>query len=536
MAGSIDYRVELEKALSSSTRLQPIHVEIVNDSTWYYMRNRLGPKRQSFYNIKYNEAHLYYEGYIYQMARREEDLKVVPKKVMVGHAADKWKAYKLCEKAIKERDSDVKSITMDMMERNIKVNLETHYRILVVSNSFIRVPPIERVAIVCEELLSALGSTPSLMATDISEMVPSRFRHVSTFGPNVLSLNLFTFLRNPGPKEVMLQIKAITPSQWKPSVYPAILSERLGKDHQHVATLGVPNAAKPPQQKRRVQKLTTSLSTSALPSAAPPTIVTVGDSKNGSVVSSLHSVASDDMSTALSVSEASESLPSDMQLQPELAETLGLHESISGVRYAKLGGIYGHFFNDLSQDVRAMVLERYQSNKHLIRLETHADPNVARDITAIPLEEEPSFKPKTNLSVMRAKAQVEANLLPPDRGTTNQEQMREEVLLSSRKIELLAIRLQRIRRIHATFKARRRIWWRYWACITLQRVVRGWFARRFVHLYRKLQPIAVRRIQTFYRNLRTNRVLYAWQMIAYRLTRVALRIIKRFFHKCYLSW
>ena len=41
-----------------------------------------------------------------------------------------------------------------------------------------------------------------------------------------------------------------------------------------------------------------------------------------------------------------------------MSDSLGLPPQVSGVQYAQLGGIYGHFFNDLQPEVRAMVLER----------------------------------------------------------------------------------------------------------------------------------------------------------------------------------
>ena len=37
--------------------------------------------------------------------------------------------------------------------------------------------------------------------------------------------------------------------------------------------------------------------------------------------------------------------------------------------FLKLGGIYGHFFNDLSENVKQMVLSKYNDNKYLIQLE-----------------------------------------------------------------------------------------------------------------------------------------------------------------------
>ncbi|RYG66084.1 hypothetical protein EON64_10565, partial [archaeon] len=136
MIGMNEHRDLLEKTLYASAALKPILVEVRNDSLWYYMRSRLGPQRQLFQQVKFNEAQQQFEGYIYQLLRREEDLKVVPKKTLVGHASDKLKAYKLCEKARRERDNHRERIRQDMCERGLLPNIQSHFSMKIVSSAF----------------------------------------------------------------------------------------------------------------------------------------------------------------------------------------------------------------------------------------------------------------------------------------------------------------------------------------------------------------------------------------------------------------
>lgn len=515
-----DAREAVHKAISASAVLRPLHVEVRNESCWYYMRKRLGPRRQAWFDIQYNEAHLHYEAFIYQLVRREEDLNVVPRKVLVGSAAERWKAFKICEKAIKERDNNALAIKRDALERGLKLDLDSHISLLVVSEAFGKLDNIDRLGVVCADLLASLGSPPASSSSDLSHCPPTKVKHFSTLGRQVRSLMIFRAL--PSHCGATLQIRALTPAQWRPQLYPPALSERLGRDHQQLGALGVSEGAQPDNQRWRLQKL----------SAAPFDVnsTTVGSHDDSRPVTSTVGVDSSVVSSRTDATDRS----ALRRPGRELVDSIGLHESVSGVQYAKLGGIYGHFFNDLSSDVRAMVLERYQNNKELIRIVAPAAEPAP--LQAFPDQPQPSFQPKTNLSMLRAKIKANHELGEADRGSANQDEMRDEVMLSNKRIHLLALRLQRIRRIHMVYRARRRLWKRFYACLVVQRAVRGWFGRRFVGLFRKLQPIAARRIQSFYRNIRTNRVLYKWQSVSYRLTRVVMRLIKLFFQKCYLRW
>lgn len=48
-----------------------------------------------------------------------------------------------------------------------------------------------------------------------------------------------------------------------------------------------------------------------------------------------------------------------------------------------------------------------------------------------------------------------------------------KVNISNRKMDRVAFRLQRIRRVYALRKAAKLLWWRKYAAITIQRFIRG---------------------------------------------------------------
>eukprot|EP01031_Cornospumella_fuschlensis_P041995 gene41995-51266_t len=185
-----DFDEQLRQALEASKVLQPLLVEVRNDSLWYYMRNRLGPRRQLFQQVKFNEAQQHFEAYIYQLLRRDDDLRVVPKKSLVGHAPDKLRAFKLCEKARRERDSNRERIWQDMFERGLRPNFQSHFSVKVVSSAFEGLSPTDRYGLVYDELLRSLGGGPAR---------PIRFKGVSVMGANVKSLYIFRHLPNPDP-------------------------------------------------------------------------------------------------------------------------------------------------------------------------------------------------------------------------------------------------------------------------------------------------------------------------------------------------
>eukprot|EP00981_Chlorochromonas_danica_P012053 scaffold4399_cov175-Ochromonas_danica.AAC.3 len=340
-------------------------------------------------------------------------------------------------------------------------------------------------------------------------------KHFSSFGPEVLNLPIFRFLPNRPPeigavrgpdgtvsnvresggggnarsivqaeaargrRECAWQISCLTPAQWKPHLYPPVLSERLGRSRQELGGLGISKAALPASQRHRVHQLVKSHGNKepvvTLPATSggeqmPMTGGRAEEGEGGEVAAEENHPNNNDeeedrtalftssvATTATTTTTTPNNLSSSSISANALGDTLGLDPTVSGVTYSKLGGIYGHFFRDLSEDVRALVLERYQHNKQLIRLEGHATTPVAATATttttpALPpsmtqTQPRPSFQPKTNLSRLRTRIQAEKEgLAEPDRGTMTPSEMREEVIISNKRIEQWTIRLQRVRR------------------------------------------------------------------------------------------
>lgn len=566
-----DFHKNLLIALNSSIFLKPLHVEVHNESVWYYNRHRLGPKKHGAIITKYNDSNLKFEGYIYDFKRRQEDLEIVAMRVNVSSANTKWLAYKQAEVAMRERDKfkiiveDALLLTKDSSKK-AGIVLDTHYRVTVVSEQFYRKSYLERMHMIHRELCHSIVGMHSDPAYEGSKPYfrspPSWIRLASTLGTNVCALEIFWFVPGVGDKRTELIITALTPAQWRPDVYKPLISERLGAAHKGMQALQINPSAKPASQRHRLRKLTTAQDMSK----SMPTLRTIPDTGGESAIVSRPStaelnentVAEGDHQDALDLVADdlhSTSPPDDAHNQPVpsssshahhgrskmgtrggLAETLGLDSSVSGVTYDKLGGIYGHFFNDLSDDIRSMVLQRYKDNKELIRAQPEIKEDYLLGASKKKKKDEDSFQPRTNLSKLRKKLQDNANLGDTDKGTASQAEMRDDVLISNRKIELMAIRLQRMRRMHQLYRARRIFWRREYAAIVIQRCLRGSFARQFTKIYSRLQPLAAIRIQRFYRFFVEKRVLITWWYLVRRLTRFALPKIKRFIRNCFLSW
>lgn len=114
--------------------------------------------------------------------------------------------------------------------------------------------------------------------------------------------------------------------------------------------------------------------------------------------------------------------------------------------------------------------------------------------------------------------------------------MMEEVNISNFKIERVAIKMQRIRRMNLYKRAVKIIWKRMYSSLIIQKVIRGYFGRQYALLFKKLRPVAATRIQVYYRDYRYKIIKKIWVKITFRLTRVCLPKIKRFVRNCFLSW
>jgi stress-induced morphogen len=592
------YESYLKQLLLSSETLKPVHVEISNVSCWFYMRRKLKAKKHSMIQIKPNSLNpSIFEGYIYDLKRREEDLEIVPKKTLISSGEDRFQVMKGCEIAMKERDKQRIILEESSLYDRKALALTTYLKLTIVSDAFHRLTTIERNQVVYDALLDKIGQS---VDPNLSSLPPGRELNGSNvylcppsqikgfcypLGKQVCSsLKIFSFLKNresvgldlSHPSTVFL-ITALTPSQWRPNEYKPLISERLGATHLGMPSiLEVNTATKPKAQKERVKKLT------SLP-----------DKGLSSSHQQDHHISS-----------------SKIPSSAGLSDSLGVDPSISGVKYKKLGGIYGHFFQDLSPEIRELVMLKYENNRELIKDESRvipsSKPSILLDPTqveaerklqelanlansAVSLHQSSSGNNSSNVSVTNKDPQDD---VPPsagdnnsitkegsltasegtkkekttttkkkkepvsaavkwkgsktrntggieglsDIGTKNPLEMREEVLISARRIELLAIRLQRIRRCNLFFRTIKVFWHREYSAITIQRLIRGRFGRKYYFLFQRLQPLAAMKIQRLYREIVSYRIITCWQQLVYRMTRRILPKIKRFIRNCFLSW
>jgi stress-induced morphogen len=581
------YETYVKQLLLSSETLKPVYVEISNVSCWYYMRRKLKAKKHSLIQIKPNILNpVIFEGYIYDLKRRDEDLEIVPKKTLISSGEDRFQVMKACETAMKERDKQRIILEETSLYDRKALALTTYLKLTIVSDAFHRLTTIERNQVVYDALLDKIGqsvdpdlaSLPAgrgLAGKDAYVCPPSQIKGFCyPLGNNVCSsLKIFSFLKNresvgqdlSHPSTIFL-ITALTPSQWRPNEYKPLISERLGATHLGMPSiLEVNTATKPKAQKERVKKLT------SLPDKG---------------FSHEHQISS-----------------SKIPSSAGLSDSLGVDPSISGIKYKKLGGIYGHFFQDLSPEIRELVMLKYENNRELIKDESRVIPSSKPSILLDPAQVEAERKLQemanlansgaslqqsstgnnsSNVSVSNKDGNDEVPLSAgennsvagsegkkkektttkkkkepvsaavkwkgsktrnthgieglSDIGTKNPFEMREEVLISARRIELLAIRLQRIRRCNLFFRTIKSFWRREYSAITIQRLIRGRFGRKYFFLFQRLKPLAAIKIQRLYRAVVWYRIITRWQRLVYRMTRRILPKIKRFIRNCFLSW
>jgi len=570
----------LVDALASSAELQPLHVDVRNDSYWYNMRARMGPKKHAALIVKHNDHIQRWESFIFKMKLREEDMEMAPKKSLVGNHKTKWAAYKAAEAAARERDANpAKNKKLADILHPDKI-LSTHFRILVVSEKFHQMSLIERHSLVYQELTRAMGfnivpdtdplcihnesqpSKPVDWKAGLGRCAPTKLKFATVFGPAVCALDVFRFLLPQDHTPLHLMVDTRTPSQWRPDLYKPALSERLGTGHHDLRALQIKVAAKPKSHQSRVKKLTTVVTHEMLhqlelekhhvsgggkpPSHAsahrPSQLLRIGGALEDDVSLGTANTHSTSSSAHLpdnvhgNNSNTNNSINNNTN-KALLADSLGLDASVSGVKYKKLGGIYGHFFNDLSPEIRQLVMSKYQDNKHLIRDESNLAimETLAQQKKAAQNHDD-SNQPKTTLSMMRNKQAAAQVAGEYDKGTDTEHAMMEEVNIANLRQERAAIRLQRIRRMYVWHRAVKRTWWRNYSVLHIQRLIRGHFARQYVKLYKSLRPRAAVRIQRCFRCSQSRVFLRIWQYMVYKLTRIVLPKIKRFIRNCFLSW
>lgn len=540
-----------------SPLLSPLHFEVKNLSYWHAMRHRLGPKKHAALITRQNPNNNRWESYIYKMAPREEDGEIVPKRTFCATHKTKWAAFKNCEKACRERDSnpaEVKNKDGKLPLVDPKNILETHYHMLIVSPKFDRLNQHERLELVYEALLEECGQqlqgTSPTISKDWTEederklqnqksdpwtrvgdhpwkksdrnyhrrskagprannaglglCAPTRGPYGSLYGQNMCNYEVYRVLLPNQPLTLIIETK--TPSQWKPDLYIAPNSERLGRNHMDTSGAHIAHEVQPKKQKERMKLLATVIDERHRANAD------VGGGKNAQ----------------------SKSVSS-------LLDSLGLDASISGViDKKKVGGIYGHFYSDLPTDIKEKLSKKYRENKTMIEQEGNrnyvkeAEEKKKKEKEGKKKEED-SFQPVTGMSMMRKKMEASKAYADPDVGTQSEAEMMEELYISARKVERAVIRLQRIRRAKILFRSVKTIWKRKYACIQIQRIMRGKLGRLYVVLLKRLEPVAAVRIQRLFRHKKAKRIILRFQALTYRLTRFVLPKIKRFLRNCFLQ-
>ena len=150
----------LLKALLDSPLLKAVHAEVRNNSYWYKSRHELGPKKQAACLVKQDNSGRW-ESAIYRLKPRESDGERVPTRTFLSTHKSRWAAYRKCEAAQKERDSNPYEGVADGDPSSV---LATHFHLEVVSQAFDRHSPTQRHVLVFEALLEQMGEqlTPTL--------------------------------------------------------------------------------------------------------------------------------------------------------------------------------------------------------------------------------------------------------------------------------------------------------------------------------------------------------------------------------------
>lgn len=328
-----------------------------------------------------------------------------------------------------------------------------------------------------------ISETKSSPGYGLGRCPPTRIKMGSYFGSNMIQLMPFRFILTDSPITFIIYTKS--PSEWRPELYIPPVSERFGKSHIGMTSGGVLKEVRPTANLKRMKNLT--LTKDKMPHH---------HNNHDSHHNNDHKKHDNDGPVPI------HELPQHIRT---LGETLGMDPSLT--HYKKKGGVYGHFFTDLTPTMRNMVLDRVKHNKHMIQMEGFKPPEDKKKKK----KKVDTFQPVTGMSKLRDKlnAQITADY---DKGTATEEDMIEEVYVSAKEIERAAIRLQRIWRISVLPAIARKVWRRHYATITIQRVVRGRYGRLYAKLLAKLKPIAVVKIQRFRRDYNTQVIIDKWKV------------------------
>ena len=486
---------KLLKCLKSNVTLDCVYADVKNESYWYHQRSLLGPKRHNSILLTQNQSTYQWEANIYKYRADKETGDMKPLKTFVSSHKTKISAMKHGEAACKERDANPCE-KMPIGSVEISKIKSTHFKLLVVSSKFYRLSNFERLSMIWEALIEDIGETiDTSPQAGLGKCAPTRIKMGSVFGRHMAALEPFRLILPSQP--LWLLVEARTPSEWRADLYLPQTSERYGKTHLSITNSSIPKEVKPASHMEKIKKLA---------------YVPDGKSKLFKSSSEKGKVGGEKIS---------------------LSETLGMDPEVSGLRYKKTGGIYGHFFKDLSPLVKDMLLERYTSNKIMIQQESNKPVNRKEENKKKKVD---TFQPKTTMSMLRKKIEDNSNFPEYDKGTNSESEMMDELFLSAKRVERVTIRCQRMWRLRQLTQPARRVWRRKFATITIQRVFRGIYSRAYTQLLKKLMPLAATRVQRLWRKYKSGVLILKWKAISYRLTRVVWPKMKRFLRNCFWSW
>jgi hypothetical protein len=590
-------------ALKHSTKLKPLFIGAKNESYWYYSRRKLSPLKQLKVIAKQNQHSMRWESYVYTM-QRNDDWDLVPQLYRIPTPSThktKWLAVKRGDQfCAKERDkclSDDPSFDPQLADQL----MQTHFKILVVSECFYGLSNAERICMIWEELVQGMGvPLNSSQDATISDggwatVPPSNgMKLASIWGPHMCALDIFRSIVTKFPFRLIIMAK--TPSQWKPDLYSLSLSEKYGSSAVGITSTAMLLTANQHADPRAIKKRVSLLAKSGMNRHRGSALNTelfnntnirgsllakkgLNDRVGGHPTNPVKGeTASTQEQTAMATKELpflppindkyNASLPSGgktltIHNNHSLADSIGLAPEVSGINYKKVGGVFGHFFADLSPGIRSLVLEKVNENKVLIQgagynnyynrrqpslikadgSGTQHEGQVSHVIAAPGIlsthAEQGSHSNKVALNNnRRQKARRKGYRIQADydTGTHNEREMWDHFQMQTQALEKLVVRMQRIRRLHVLRRAIRTVWKRNYACLCLQKLCRGWITRRIVEIYKFLVPIAVVRIQQAFRKYKSRNIINTWAWCVLRISRVVVRRLKQFVQACVMRW
>jgi stress-induced morphogen len=572
---------QILSVLRSSQKLKPVFVGVRNESYWYYSRKQLSAHRQVKIVTRQHPHTNRWEASVYKMDYNE-DIERVPmlKEVTRGHKS-KWAAVKKAEHVCKERDmypGDIPGVDPQCADQL----MQTHFKVAVVSEAFYGLSNFQRICMIWEDLLTGLGMpldphalSSSSHSGSLLRCPPVGMKLASTWGPHMCSLEVFRAFETRFPLHLIISAK--TPSQWRPELYGLSLKEKFGASAVGVTSSAMHTVAHKHADTKAIKNRVSMLAHAHGSSSASSlfgsnnirgsmiakqgavntnnrrsTVTNANQEtgkKRGSVKGKVESFLPPIHPNAAHTDTHADANP---LANMSLADTLGLpglHETMALAAaegrigaVPKIGGVFGHFFEDLSPGIRKMVLEKVNENKILIQRAGHNDyydhphGDNALDHASVGDSISNHSNRITRYKKMRARRRGHKVIGDYDVGTQGPEEMWEEFQISAKHTEKLVMRLQRIRRMAVLRRASAQVFRYRLACLVVQRICRGWLSRVYVKAYRQLLPQACIRVQLAFRRYRSANLINMWAWAVLRMSRVIVPRLKQFALKCVRRW